>query len=259
MPAKRWLRRRVTFRSFGGIPGAQFAGAAKEKSPASEKRNAFLSGLSDGNLAANVWKACTDFMLHLHLAPLLRFGARGILGVFVLGAAAAVHAEDYELEEARVKLWTPANWSVEQTGDEVFIGDPDDEVFVLMSSMDLDDFEQAFPDYNSIIDHMIADAQLKAPPRETRINGMPAVSMEGRGRVSENEAVEFGFALLKTPSGRALFVLAIVKAEKIQKHKQSILRLVNSIQALPAAAEEKSPAEQPGAESEPERAQAVAR
>ncbi|MEQ9366861.1 MAG: hypothetical protein RIF32_21655, partial [Leptospirales bacterium] len=109
--------------------------------------------------------------------------------------------------------------------------DPAEEVMVAFLVVDGDNVEAALEAMEAELADIVDDVVSEDEPSEVKINGMPAIVLDGKGTV-EGKAVDLGIAVIMTPAKKALLVFAIAQSSTVSKHEQTISKILSGIKPL---------------------------
>jgi hypothetical protein len=146
-----------------------------------------------------------------------------------LFAAPIAHADTRVHQKAKIQLWVPDHWDVEDGDDDMLLlSEPGGEAAVVFLVLKAKDLETALGAIDKEISKFVTDVQVQGEPEEMDVNGMPAVVIDAKGKV-EGKKVDLGLMVVKTPAGKALLVLAMCESSKMKKHEAVFLKVMKSL------------------------------
>lgn len=146
-------------------------------------------------------------------------------------AAPALFAGDVNHTEAQVKVWIPDDWAQEADADSLIITDPNDEVMVAFLVVDSENITAALDAMEAELSKIVEEISSETEPKEIKLNGMPAVVLDGKGKV-QGEAVDLGIVIILTPAKKALLVFAIAQSATVANHEKTIEKVLGGIRPL---------------------------
>jgi predicted Zn-dependent protease len=155
-----------------------------------------------------------------------------VLCAGVVGAAGAAAAETKTHKEAGITIWVPDTWKSTSKADVLTIMDVKEEVAVTFVVLPADSMKVALAKLDEELAKFVTDIDTKgAKPKEKKINGMDAVLLDAVGKVG-GKPVDIGVIILKTPTGKALFVLGIIEHDKLAEHSAMLKEVFNSLKPI---------------------------
>ena len=130
--------------------------------------------------------------------------------------------------DAGVKFTVPKGWKSEK-GESLTVTSPDDGVAVSFVVSSADDLEKAVDAAANEMDKLIKNAKIEQQGKESTVNGLKAVSMNGTGEL-EGKPVAWDLSIVVAK--KPLLVISIGAPESIQKHGKDYETMVNSIKPL---------------------------
>lgn len=170
-------------------------------------------------------------------------GFHCLFSLLCIFAAGPLLAGETRLEGAGVSVWIPEGWTVREESGRSSIADPEEKVFLLITPLG-DSGVDPLSDYQSVIDHMIAQASWKTAPHRTLIHGQSAFSVDGEGQTGDGEEVEFSLVMLRAADGRTVLALGVAREGAMPQFRQTLMRIVRSIRPAPAAPQSPAQPEQ---------------
>ena len=135
---------------------------------------------------------------------------------------------DHSIAAARIKVWIPQNWAIESDRDSLTANDPKEESLVSFIVFDASVFDTVIDTMDEELRKMMTKIRNNGEAQRTNINGMPAVVQDGTGRI-DDQNVDWGIAIIKTPSKKVMMVMAIMETSKAKKHQPNIDKIMQSL------------------------------
>jgi hypothetical protein len=140
----------------------------------------------------------------------------------------AALARNFTYKQAGAKLWFPDSWDIADEGGVVLIADPKEEVGLVLFTLDAKDLEKALGKLESELAKYVDGMKATGDPEEAKLNGMPAVMIDGTGKV-DGKKVELSIVVIKTPNKKALVILGIAQSAKLKKHERTLAKILGSV------------------------------
>ncbi len=159
------------------------------------------------------------------------------LGVVLACWGSAAMAETYVHSEAKVEIWAPDNWDVDQEDDSMTMTQPDGEasmVFVLFQADELDD---AIDGLVEGLGEFVDDVELTDEPQDGKVNGMDTMVANASGNI-DGSPVTCGILLISTPSDKILMGLGIMATKTVKKHVGTINQILKGIKPMEESGED---------------------
>jgi predicted Zn-dependent protease len=140
--------------------------------------------------------------------------------------ASTALAKDWN-HPAGFALWLPDGWKTETDEDVLSASDADEEVAMgFFVAADADTVEEALKALDGELSKFIKDIEA-GEPEETKINGLDAVTIDGKGKV-EGVEVDLGVAVI-AKNDKVLIVFGAVPSPLFKKHEATIGKIFTSI------------------------------
>jgi predicted Zn-dependent protease len=150
-----------------------------------------------------------------------------VLFAFAPPARAEVRTHD----GAKITVDVPKGWKIEADEDSMTVTDPKEELAFYLQVLDVKDIKKAADAIDGEIGKQFQDVKWDEEPDTTKLNGMDAITLEGKAKV-DGKPVHLGVAILMTPAKKALLVLGAVEADKEKKHEKDITSFFASLKPL---------------------------
>jgi hypothetical protein len=152
--------------------------------------------------------------------------------VLVATAASPALAEVKTHPTAKIELDVPSGWKMKGAGDLMTIADPTEEVGFILVVADTKDMDKVVANLDQQLAKVATDIKWASPkPEKTTLNGMPALTNRGEGKVN-GKGANLGLILVRTPADKALLVVAAVESSKYAGHKAAVQKLIGSIKPV---------------------------
>lgn len=151
------------------------------------------------------------------------------LGTVTLSA----EAKPFHHKEAGIQFEVPDTWSVKTEKAALMVMPKDESFFILFKVSDAeskDDFEAEIQEYlGQLGKTMHIENAETGDFKETEINGLPVVYVEGTGTLEDNE-VNFEVSVIMATKPVIVFSLADTK--EMEAHKDEMAEFIQSIEPL---------------------------
>jgi hypothetical protein len=154
-----------------------------------------------------------------------------LAGSLLLSLTAVTAAETTKINKAKVSVWFPDTWKMEKQGTTLVIGDPADEVGLGFMTVAAKNLDEVLKELDKEIAGFATDVTLDGEPQETKINGMKAVVVDGKGKV-EGKKAGLSVAVIERPGGQALIVLGGIELSKLKKHEKTLAKVLQSLRPV---------------------------
>jgi hypothetical protein len=149
--------------------------------------------------------------------------------VLVTASVSPALAEVKTHPTAKVEIDVPTGWKMNGNGDVMTIVDPTNEIGMILVVTETKDVDKVVANLDQRLAKVATDIKWANPkPEKTTLNGMPALTNRGQGKVNGKDA-NLGLILVRTPAEKALLVVAAVESAKYDGHKAEIQKLIGSI------------------------------
>lgn len=140
-------------------------------------------------------------------------------------------AKDFEHAEAKLSIWIPDGWHTDTDDGMLAVKDPKEEIGILFIVMDAADVEKATDEMGKVLEEIIKDAEPDGEPVETKVNGMDAVFIDGKGK-ADGKPVDFSVGLVVTPAGKVMMMLGIAESSKFKTHEANVEKILKGVKPL---------------------------
>jgi predicted Zn-dependent protease len=156
-----------------------------------------------------------------------------LIVLLVTFSAAPAFAEVKTHPTAKVSMDVPDGWKMGGKGDTVTVTEPKGELAFILMVSEAADFQKSVTALDAQVAKVASDIKwAQKEPTPTKLNGMDGIMNKGSAKVQGTPA-DLGLLVLKTPSGKALLVLAVVDSSKKEAHKDEAKAFVESIKPAP--------------------------
>jgi hypothetical protein len=170
--------------------------------------------------------------------------SRSLISIYLLVAAVACvppqgagaeepgggFAQERVHEEAQVKIWIPARWSVDDTqADMLVLMDPDEEVGIMFMVVEAEDLAGALVGITTGILTEVDEIQLQGDPEALTINGMDALVADGIGTL-DGTPIELSVGVLLTPTDKFLLVVGMADSAALHRHEATVLEIFQRLE-----------------------------
>lgn len=160
------------------------------------------------------------------IRSVLRAVAMGGL-IFVVASRAATYS--YPSQAPVFRLEIPDAWPVEAESNVLHTGPKDGSVYLGLWGVDAETMEQALEGLDKELDQWIGDLK-SGEAKETEINGIPFVFVDGEGTDKEGGATIKCSAAVFIPSPQEVMVLVYFGTPEAEaKHERALMKIVQSI------------------------------
>ncbi len=143
-------------------------------------------------------------------------------------AAGQAWAKVHTHVEAKISVDVPKSWKVDLEEDVMVIHDQKQEIAFLLVVLDAKDLDDATKELDEEVGKTVKNLKWDGDAQETKLNGMDAVSVDGKGNV-EGTSVDVGVLIVSTPAKKFLLVLGLVQSDKLKAHEKEVERFLKSI------------------------------
>jgi len=149
------------------------------------------------------------------------------LVIFILSAAA--QARQHRLPSVGLKVDIPKTWKVESEGDVMTAMTPaEDLAIIFWEFAGQSDMQAALAELDRELDRFVKKPKVIGEPLVTKINGLDAVLIDGKGKV-EGRKIKWSLGLVGNGRGKILMLLGFAEPKAIKKHGKKIEKILKSI------------------------------
>ncbi|MBL8032897.1 MAG: hypothetical protein JNJ69_04305 [Leptospiraceae bacterium] len=152
-----------------------------------------------------------------------------LVGV-ALFVAGSLSAKKYPHEESGVVVDIPGSWNVSGDANSLHAETKDGEAGMYFIVMPAESMEAALNALDAELAKTVQNLT-HGEAQQTKVNGMPAVSVDGKGQVG-GQPVEVGVLVIQTPANKVLLVFGIVSETGAKKHQKHLTRILRGIKKL---------------------------
>jgi hypothetical protein len=132
---------------------------------------------------------------------------------------------------SQVQIRVPTGWKtseVARDGENFVVSlSPDGEASVMYAVAEAANLQKAVKSLDAFLGKIVTGAKM-GKTKKVSLNGMKALMAKGKGKV---QGAEVGIAVViaETPSGKALFVIGLVNAAKLDAYKKTLEEVLAGI------------------------------
>ena len=154
--------------------------------------------------------------------------AQSMVAVALVLVANVAMADTKAFPEAGVSVDLPAGWKVGNENGMTTVLEPKEEAAIMIFSVEGEKAQETLGQLDAMLGKMATDVKWPGKPQEVTVNGMKGFANKGTAVVDKKEA-QLGILVLKTPNGKALFLLGMVEMAKKEAHRDNMNAVMGSV------------------------------
>lgn len=142
-----------------------------------------------------------------------------------------LYAAELVDEQAKISIWYPDNWRMQNDDDSVIVSDPDGDVVFFYKILDTDDLKKAVAEMHKELGDLVDNPRTADNPIEDKLNGMDRVFIDA-GATVQKVPVALGIMLVFTPGKKILIVISMTPRSKSAEYEKIINRLITGVKPM---------------------------
>lgn len=157
-----------------------------------------------------------------------------LLVPFALSVAGADTAQAYDYQSAQVSVWVPTGWKSQSQGQVFMFTDQQEQVPFMLLPLPVTTPGAALPPANvlrQVLGTILQNVTFSATRKQTKLNGMDAILVEGTGQIQGAKA-EWAASVILTPNNKVVALVGFVEAARSKQFASLMVKILTSVQPL---------------------------